>query len=33
MSDLGYQEGSKWEAGFKHSKGFLPEEIKDLELF
>ena len=33
MSDLGYQEGSKWEAGFKHPKGFLPEEIKDLKLF
>jgi putative ATPase len=33
MKDLGYQEGSKWEAGFTHPKGFLPDELKDLELF
>ncbi len=27
MKDLGYQKGTKWEAGFKHPKGFLPDEI------
>jgi putative ATPase len=32
MKDLGYQEGTKWEAGFKHPQGFLPDEIKDLSL-
>lgn len=28
MKDLGYSKGTKWESGFKHPKGFLPEEIK-----
>ncbi len=28
MKDLGYQKGTKWEAGFKHPDGFLPTEIK-----
>lgn len=32
MKDLGYQQGTKWEAGFKHPKGFLPDEIKDKTL-
>lgn len=27
MKDLGYQKGTKWEAGFKHPKGFLPDEV------
>jgi len=27
MKDLGYQKGTKWEAGFKHPKGFLPDEL------
>ncbi|MEX0919584.1 MAG: hypothetical protein WDZ32_00390, partial [Candidatus Saccharimonadales bacterium] len=27
MDDLGYAKGYKWEADFKHDKGFLPEEI------
>lgn len=27
MKDLGYQKGTKWQAGFKHPEGFLPEEI------
>lgn len=31
MKDLGYQKGTKWEAGFKHPKGFLPDEISDIE--
>lgn len=30
MKDLGYQKGTKWEADFKHPKGFLPEELNDL---
>ena len=30
MKDLGYNKGYKWQAGFKHDKGFLPEEIKDV---
>lgn len=33
MKDLGYQEGTKWEAGFKHPKGFLPPTLEDLNLF
>jgi putative ATPase len=27
MKDLGYGEGYKWEADFKHEKGFMPEEM------
>jgi putative ATPase len=30
MKDLGYSKGTKWEAGFKHPEGFLPEELKDV---
>ena len=33
MKDLGYNKGYKWQAGFKHEKGFLPDELKDLRLF
>jgi putative ATPase len=33
MKDLGYQKGTKWEAGFEHPKGFLPPELSDLDLF
>lgn len=29
MKDLGYGKNYKWEADFKHAKGFLPDEIKD----
>ncbi len=32
MKDLGYQQGTKWEAGFKHPKGFLPEELKNFRV-
>lgn len=28
MKDLGYNKGYKWQADFKHEKGFLPEDIK-----
>lgn len=33
MKDLGYAKGSKWEADFRHPKGFLPKELKDLDFF
>lgn len=33
MKDLGYTKGYKWEAGFKHESGFLPEELKDEKIF
>jgi putative ATPase len=33
MKDLGYNEGYKWEADFKHEKGFLPDELKDKKIF
>lgn len=29
MKELGYNEGYKWEADFKHKKGFLPDEIRE----
>ncbi|HEX8182420.1 MAG TPA: replication-associated recombination protein A [Candidatus Saccharimonadales bacterium] len=33
MKDLGYSKGTKWEAGFQHPKGFLPDEIADADFF
>jgi putative ATPase len=33
MKDLGYGEGSKWQAGFQHPKGFLPAELNDINFF
>jgi putative ATPase len=33
MKDLGYNKGYKWEAGFKHSKSFLPDEVQGKEIF
>ena len=33
MKDLGYNKGYKWEADFKHEKGFLPDELKDEKIF
>jgi putative ATPase len=33
MKDLGYGQGTKWEGGFKHPKGFLPDELKGLDFF
>ncbi|HUY85342.1 MAG TPA: replication-associated recombination protein A [Candidatus Dormibacteraeota bacterium] len=33
MKNLGYGKGTKWEAGFKHPEGFLPEEIKSIDFF
>lgn len=33
MKDLGYTKDYKWEADFKHNKGFLPDELKDKRIF
>lgn len=33
MKELGYGRGTQWQAGFKHPKGFLPDEIKNLDFF
>ena len=33
MKDLGYNKGYKWEADFKHDKGFLPDELKNETIF
>lgn len=33
MKDLGYNQDYKWEANFKAKSGFLPDELKDLDLF
>jgi putative ATPase len=33
MKDLGYGKDYKWQADFKHDKGFLPPELSDLNLF
>ncbi len=33
MKDLGYAKGYKWEADFKHNKGFLPDDLKDETIF
>lgn len=32
MKELGYQKGTKWEAGFKHPKGFLPQELRNIKI-
>ena len=33
MKDIGYAKDYKWEADFKHAKGFLPDDIKDEKIF
>jgi putative ATPase len=33
MKDLGYLKGTKWEAGFKHPKGFMPSELDGVDFF
>ncbi len=33
MKDLGYGQGTKWESGFKHPKGFMPEELTGTDFF
>jgi putative ATPase len=33
MKDLGYGKGTKWEADFKHPKGFMPDELAGTTFF
>jgi len=33
MKDIGYGKDYKWETGFKHEKGFLPDELKNKKIF
>ena len=33
MKELDYGRGTKWEPGFVHPKGFMPEEIKDQQFY
>ncbi len=33
MKDLGYGKDYKWQADFKHDKGFLPPELQDTDFF
>ena len=33
MKDLGYAKDYKWEADFKHNKGFLPDDLKNEKIF
>jgi putative ATPase len=33
MKDLGYNQGYKWEANFKHGAGFLPPELQNKNFF
>ena len=33
MKDLGYGKDYKWEAGFKHNQGFLPDKLKNEKIF
>jgi putative ATPase len=33
MKDLGYGKDYKWEADFKHGKGFLPDDLKNETIF
>ena len=33
MKDIGYGKDYKWESGFKHKNGFLPDEIKNERIF
>lgn len=33
MKDLGYAKGYEWQANFQHDQGFLPDELKDQQIF
>lgn len=33
MKDLGYGKDYKWEANFKHNKGFLPDDLQNEKIF
>lgn len=33
MKDLGYSKDYKWEADFRHERGFLPDDLRDEKIF
>jgi putative ATPase len=33
MKEIGYGKGTKWEPGFEHPKGFMPQGLEDIELY
>jgi putative ATPase len=33
MKDLGYAKGYEWRANFQHDQGFLPDELRDQQIF
>jgi putative ATPase len=33
MKDLGYAKDYEWKANFQHNQGFLPDELKDQQIF
>jgi len=33
MKDIGYGKDYKWQSGFKHEKGFLPDELKNEKIY
>jgi putative ATPase len=33
MKDLGYNQGYEWRAGFKDTRGFLPDELAGTNFF
>lgn len=33
MRELGYGKGTKWQAGFTHPKGFMPNELGDIQIY
>jgi putative ATPase len=33
MKDLGYAKGYQWQANFQHDQGFLPDELRDQQIF
>lgn len=33
MKDIGYGKDYKWESGFKHEKGYLPDDLKNEKIF
>ena len=33
MKDLGYAKGYEWKANFQHDQGFLPDELRDQQIF
>ena len=33
MKDLGYAKGYQWQANFQHDHGFLPDELRDQQIF